>query len=1128
VKFPEYKKLDLVNICSETNQFWKNNKIFQKSIDLKKNQKRFVFYEGPPSANGLPGIHHIMARLIKDTFCRYKTLTGHLVERKAGWDTHGLPVELSVEKTLGIKKDDIGKTISIEDYNQECRSSVMKYTAVWNDLTDKMGYWVDVDSPYITYTNKYIESVWFLIKRLYDKSLIYQGYTIQPYSPAAGTGLSSHELNQPGCYKNVKDLSVVALFKVSGEQVITKGLNNVFFMAWTTTPWTLFSNTGLAVGNKIKYSIIETLNPYTKSAIVVICATDCISSLFNPLLMGVELDTFDHNKISPKNIPYRIVNEVDGTELVDLRYEQILNYIKPQKNKGVPFRVVSADFVTTKDGTGIVHLAPTFGADDFLVAKKKNLPLMLIKNNEGKDVPLVDLSGRLVSGLGEFSGRFVKSAFDDNHNGESVDIDIAVKLKQDGLIFKTEKYEHSYPHCWRTDKPILYYPLDSWFVKSTQYRDLMIEKNKEINWKPKSTGEGRFENWLENINDWNLSRSRFWGIPLPIWRSQDKTEEVCVGSVLELKKLCELAVRGGHMKDNPLKEYIENDMSEENYSLFDLHKNYVDDIVLLSASGKPLFREKDVIDVWFDSGSMPYAQWHYPFENKEMIDSNEFFPADFIAEGVDQTRGWFFTLHAISVMCFESVAYKNVVSNGLVLDAKGQKMSKRLGNTVDPFEIMSTHGADSVRWYMTTNSQPWENLKFSTDGVIEVKQKYFSTIYNIYSFFVLYANIDEFRFTEPLVKISERPIFDQWIVSELHTLIEEVTLSYEQYEPTRAGRLIQSFVVEKLSNWYVRLCRRRFWKGSYDQNKISAYQSLYECLIVISKLSCPIAPFFMDRLFCDLNSISKLETLESVHLSSFPKSNPLFISKELEEKMELVKTICSLALSLRKREKIRVRQPLRSITIQLNNSSKKKGVESLRALILSELNIKELIFSDKSQNIVKRSLRVNFPVLGKKHGPLIKLIIKAVSSLVEKEVEEFESCGKISLTIDGGIIVLEGEDLIVTSEDMPGFLTAKTESVLVALNTQISKDLHLEGLSREFINKIQSIRKEMGLVVTSKIRIIVFVGGGEFEEAINFHRDHICEEVLADGIIIEKKAPKTNYVFEFNNYKMYIAVDVTC
>lgn len=1112
--FPEHNNLNLSKICSDINDFWKKENIFKKSIESRPKDNRFVFYEGPPSANGLPGIHHVMARLIKDIFCRYKTLSGYRVDRKAGWDTHGLPVELSVEKELGIKKDDIGNKISISEYNEACKKTVMKYTEVWNKLTEAMGYWVDVDTPYVTYKNKYIESVWFLLKRLFDKDLIYKGYTIQPYSPAAGTGLSSHELNQPGCYKMVKDLSVVALFKVLDSEKIIKTSRPVFLMAWTTTPWTLFANTGLAVGKKINYVFIETLNPYTMKEIVVVCAKDCVENLF---------DEKTKKRIREKNggETYKIIESCLGSDLIDVKYDQVLKYVQPKDLEGGAFRVISADFVNTTDGTGVVHLAPTFGADDFLAAKKNKLPSMLIADKNNNPTPIVDLNGRFVDGLGEFSGRYVKVGFSETEE-ESVDIDIVVKLKKEGLAFNSKKYEHSYPHCWRTDKPILYYPLDSWFIESTKYRDLMIEKNNEINWKPKSTGEGRFQNWLENINDWNLSRSRFWGIPLPIWKSDADSEVVCVGSVEELKVLCEKSVQAGNMKKNPLHDFDPKDMSEENYHLFDLHKNYVDNIVLTSKNGHPMFREEDVIDVWFDSGSMPYAQWHYPFENKELIDSGSFFPADFIAEGVDQTRGWFFTLHAISVMCFDSVAFKNVISNGLVLDRVGQKMSKRLGNTVEPFNVINEHGADAVRWYMITNSQPWDNLKFDISGVVEIKQKLFSTLYNVYSFFSLYANIDGFVYKEELISIEKRPLLDQWILSELNNLIKIVEENYENYEPTLAGRSIQTFVIDKLSNWYVRLCRRRFWKGLYDFNKISAYQTLCDCLIIVSKLSAPIAPFFMDRLFSDLNTVVKNDNAKSIHLTTFPKIDKKSINPILNKKMELTKSICSLALSLRKKERIRVRQPLDSITICL--SEKHVNEDVLIDLVESEINVKNVCFSNNSDNVVEQQLVVNFPVLGKKYGAKTKDVVAAVSSLDDNSVLEYVKTQRVRVVVAGEEIELCDDDLIVKIKNIPGVLTVKTDEVLISLNTTISKELLAEGFAREFVNKVQGMRKTLSLLVVDKININIS-GDLNAVKMILDNKKYVQDEVLAHTINPLDLAPKNNTVFEFNNYKMYIAIE---
>ena len=1112
--FPEYKNLNLSKICSETASFWKEKDVFLKSVKAGSASKNFVFYEGPPSANGLPGIHHVMARVIKDVFCRYKTLCGFRVERRAGWDTHGLPVELSVEKELNIKKDDIGTKISISDYNRACKKTVMKYTEVWNSLTEEMGYWVDMKNPYVTYKSKYIETVWFLIKKLFDQKVIYKGYTIQPYSPAAGTGLSSHELSQPGCYRLVKDLSVFPLFRVLEPEKIIKTSKPVFFVAWTTTPWTLFANTGLAVGNNIKYVVVETINPYTLCDILVVCAEDCLDRVFDKKTSKLILK---HRK---KNT-YTILSNLLGSDLIGLKYEQLLKYVQPLESPDLAFRVVGADFVSTKDGTGIVHLAPTFGADDFSVAKKNNLPLMLVEDSKKNHVPIVNLNGCLVDGLGDFSGRFVKEDFDDTKSG-SVDVDIVVKLKKDGLAFRSEKYEHSYPHCWRTDKPILYYPLDSWFIKTTKYKELLVKKNKEINWKPPSTGEGRFQNWLENINDWNLSRSRFWGIPLPIWKTEDDTEFICVGSLEELKSLCEDSVSLGNMKTNPLDGFVCGDMSDSNYDLFDLHKNFVDQIVLSSEGGRPMYREPDVIDVWFDSGSMPYAQWHYPFENKKLIDSGSCFPADFIAEGVDQTRGWFFTLHAIAVMCFGQVAFKNVVSNGLVLDNVGQKMSKRLGNAVEPFEVIKTHGADAVRWYMISNSQPWDNLKFDINGVIDVKKRFFSTLYNTYSFFSLYANIDGFKYGEHFMPVSSRPILDQWILSELNTLICVVGDAYLSYEPTLASRAIQSFVIEKLSNWYVRLCRRRFWRGAYDESKVSAYQTLYDCLVSVAKIASPIAPFFMDRLFCDLNSCTKKESVISVHLSSFPVSKKSLSNSGLEKKMKLTKSVCSLALSLRKRENIRVRQPLDSVVVCLDGGKEDCVFVDL---IKSEINVKNIVFEDYSKGVVKRKLVVNFPLVGKKHGRLVKDIVHSVSLLDESDIDLFEKNGKINLPVLGESVWLLKDELFVKTQDVPGLVTAKNEDALVVLNSLISPELKKEGFAREFVNKVQSIRRELNLNVTDNINLFLN-GDKEACDIIMKYENYISGEVLSKKIAVCNGVLKNGVVFEFDDYKLYIELQI--
>tara|TARA_Y100000589_G_scaffold87144_2_gene81213 strand:+ start:257 stop:3610 length:3354 start_codon:yes stop_codon:yes gene_type:complete len=1114
--FSEYKKLDLVKVCSEVNSFWKQKNIFQKSISSKSSNNRFVFFEGPPSANGLPGIHHVMARLIKDIFCRYKTLRGFRVDRKAGWDTHGLPVELSVEKQLGISKEDIGKNISISKYNEECKKTVMRYTRSWNELTEKMGYWVDTNTAYITYKNKYIESVWFLVKRLFNKKLLYRGYTIQPYSPAAGTGLSSHELNQPGCYKQVKDLSVFALFKVIKPKFKTS--LDVYFVAWTTTPWTLFANTGLAVGKNINYLYVQTTNPFTSKPMVIICAEDCLDKIFDEKTNRLILKNSDKN--------YSILSKCKGLDLVGLRYDQLLKNVQPEGNGGEAFRVIEADFVTTESGTGIVHLAPTFGADDFNVAKKNNLPPMLIKSKNKPDslVPIVDERGRFVSELGEeFGGRFVKSEFSSSENHPSVDVDIVVMLKKMGLAFKSEKYTHSYPHCWRTDKPILYYPLNSWFIKTTDFKAKLVEKNKEINWKPQSTGEGRFQNWLENLNDWNVSRSRFWGIPIPLWKSEDGSEVLCVGSVEELKLECEKSFLSGNMDSNPLKDFVPGDMSEANYDIFDLHKNVVDKIVLTSKSGLKMFRDPDVLDVWFDSGSMPYAQWHYPFENKELIDSGDFFPADFIAEGVDQTRGWFFTLHAIGVMCFDSVAFKNVISNGLVLDSLGQKMSKRLGNSVDPFDVFTKHGADTIRWYMITNAQPWDNLKFNLDGVVEVKQKLFSTLHNVYSFFALYANIDGFVFNEDPIPVSKRHLLDRWIISETNSLIKSVGDYYNDYEPTLAGRQIQFFVVEKLSNWYIRLCRRRFWKGEYDQEKISAYQTLFECLVNVSKIASPIAPFFMDRLFLDLNNVANKDSAQSVHLSDFPPFQEDCFFSDLEKNMRITKGICSLALSIRKKQGIRVRQPLKSIDVCLQSGGCLDPV--FIDIIKSEINVKSVLFSEAADGSVKRNLVVNFPVLGKRAGAIMKDVLGVVRDFGEKECDQYIKNGTISAKVGEQDFVFLPNDLLVKIVEKPGLSTAKNENALIVLNTSLNEELLAEGLSREVVNRIQNTRKENNLDVMNKINI--FVSGDEKSIApLIKHKNYILEEVLGVELVVSKAPLKNSSLFEFKDYKMYIAIQL--
>jgi len=1137
-KYKVYNGLDLPNVAKEVLEKWEANKVFEKSISIREGNEPFVFYEGPPSANGLPGIHHVMARAIKDIFCRYKTLKGYQVKRKAGWDTHGLPVELSVEKKLGITKEDIGTKISVDEYNKECRETVMQYTDIWNDLTQKMGYWVDMDDPYITYENKYMESVWWLLSQLHQKGLMYKGYTIQPYSPAAGTGLSSHELNQPGCYRDVKDTTCVAQFKISPSQTLPKGkdflnslleegLREVMFLAWTTTPWTLPSNTALAVGNKIEYCLVETLNRYTGRKEKVILAKDLLSKHFNT--EGLELKneivpfgrsggnvTLDEVKgsVDPKLVKlaggridqWRVVKEFKGADLVGLEYEQLLPYALPHENAENAFKVIPGDFVTTEDGTGIVHIAPTFGQDDAQVAKEAGVPAMLVLDDNGNPVPLVDLQGRFRPEMGEFAGMYVKNEYyaDGEVPDKSVDVQISIKLKEENKAFNVSKYEHSYPHCWRTDKPVLYYPLDSWFIKSTAVKDKLIALNKTINWKPESTGTGRFGNWLENLNDWNLSRSRYWGIPIPIWRTEEGDEEICISSVEQLKTEVEKSIAAGLMTKNPLADFEVGNMSKENYETFDLHKNYVDEIVLVSASGKPMKREADLIDVWFDSGSMPYAQYHYPFENKELIDSplrgdaegRGAFPADFIAEGVDQTRGWFFTLHAIGTMVFDSVAYKNVVSNGLVLDKNGQKMSKRLGNAADPFETLGKYGADATRWYMITNAQPWDNLKFDLDGITEIQRKFFGTLYNTYGFFALYANLDGFTYAEDEVAISERPEIDRWIMSKLNSLIKNVDEFYADYEPTKAGRAIQDFVNDELSNWYVRLCRRRFWKGDYTQDKIAAYQTLYKCLEVVAQLSASIAPFYMDQLYTDLVAVSGKGNETSVHLSTFPEVNESAIDKDLEERMAIAQQVSSMVLSLRKKESIKVRQPLQKIMVPILDEKFKRQLHDVEDLILSETNVKELEYLEDTAGVLVKSIKPNFKTLGPKYGKIMKQIAGVVNQFGQEDITEIESKGTKELTIEGEKVLLELTDVEISTQDIPGWLVFTEKGITVALDITISPELKEEGIAREFVNRIQNMRKDSGLEVTDKIHLKI-LSHNEINNAVNNNKDYICSETLA-------------------------------
>jgi len=1131
-KYNEYNQLNLPAVADEVLKFWEDNDIFRKSVETREGHEPFVFYEGPPSANGMPGIHHVMARTIKDIFCRYRTLKGYQVKRKAGWDTHGLPVELGVEKELGITKEDIGKTISIAEYNEACRKAVMKYTDVWNDLTRKIGYWVDMDHPYVTYENKYIESVWWLLKNLFDKGLLYKGYTIQPYSPKAGTGLSSHELNQPGTYRDVKDTTVVAQFRVkrkteapsafdSGRSLwdnVSDG-ENLYLLAWTTTPWTLPSNTALAVGAKIDYVLVRTFNQYTFQKQVVVLAKELLGKWFKPENAELALDDYQEGD---KKIPFEVIDKFKGEELVKLvyEYEPVLNYAEPD---GEGFRVIAGDFVSTEDGTGIVHIAPTFGADDARVAKAAGIGAMLVDDGQGNQVPLVDLQGRFRAEVTDFAGEYVKAEYytdeeiaeetkkQGRDNYLSVDERIAIKLKEENKAFRVEKYVHSYPHCWRTDKPVLYYPLDSWFVRTTEAKDRLIELNKTINWKPESTGTGRFGNWLENLQDWNLSRSRFWGIPLPIWSTEDKAERKCIGSAEELKAECEKAVAAGLMGKNPLADFTPGNMDKSNYDVFDLHRPYMDDVVLVSDSGKPMHRETDLIDVWFDSGAMPYAQLHYPFENKELIDGKSYYPADFIAEGVDQTRGWFFTLHAIGTMCFDSVAYKNVVSNGLVLDKNGQKMSKRLGNAVDPFETLKKYGPDATRWYMITNAEPWDNLKFDLEGIAEVQRKFFGTLYNTYGFYALYANIDGYDFSEAEVPVSERPEIDRWIISKLNSLIAEVDEHYMDFEPKKSGRAIQEFVNENLSNWYVRLCRRRFWKGEPSKDKSSAYQTLYTCLDVIAKLMAPIAPFYADKLFLDLNAVTRKDDSESVHLAEMPVADETAIDIDLEERMAIAQQVTSLILSIRKKESKRVRQPLAKVMVPILNEKFERQLKAVEELILSEVNVKELEYLKETAGVIEKSIKPNFKALGPKYGKLMKQIAAEVGKMGQKEITELESAGTFSITIEDQKIDLTADDVEIASKDIPGWSVASEGGITVALDLTITDELRQEGLARELVNRIQNIRKDKGLEVTDRISLAI-QDVAEINEAVTNNLKYICAETLAEELELVSTLDSSNSV----------------
>jgi len=1122
-KYNEYGGLNLPNVAQQVLDKWKNEHVFESSISSREGATPYVFFEGPPSANGLPGIHHVMARSIKDIFCRYKTLKGFQVKRKAGWDTHGLPVELGVEKELGITKEDIGKKISVDEYNKACREAVMRYTDIWNRLTEEMGYWVDMDNPYITYDSKYMESVWWLLGQLYEKNLLYKGYTIQPYSPAAGTGLSSHELNQPGCYQDVKDTTVVAQFKIKGT---FKGVENAYFLAWTTTPWTLSSNTALCVGPNIDYVLVASYNPYTFDRVNVVLAKDLVETHFSKGFVRVETEAeVEAFETRAKVLPFCVTAHYSGKDLVGTHYEQLLPGALPYEHAEKAFQVIAGDFVTTSDGTGIVHIAPTFGADDARVAAESGIPAMLVLDEKGNPVPLVDLQGRFRKEVADpifgLAGEFVKTAYLSEAEKEaelaiqkenlkaiipelkaymSVDERIALKLKIENKAFKIEKYEHSYPHCWRTDKPVLYYPLDSWFIKVTSVKERMIALNNTINWKPASTGSGRFGEWLKNANDWNLSRSRYWGIPIPIWSTEEGDERICISSVEQLKDACALAVNAGFMKTNPLVDFEVNNFSNENYAAIDLHKNYVDEIILVSPSGKPMKRESDLIDVWFDSGAMPYAQWHYPFENKALIDNGNAYPADFIAEGVDQTRGWFYTLHAIATMAFDSVAYKNVISNGLVLDKNGQKMSKRLGNAVDPFDTLAKYGPDATRWYMITNAQPWDNLKFDTEGIVEVQRKFFGTLYNTYSFFVLYANIDGFTFEQASIPVDERPEIDRWILSKLNSLIVQVDEAYASYEPTKAGRLIQEFVSDQLSNWYVRLCRRRFWKGDYSTDKIAAYQTLYTCLETIAIIGSPIAPFYLDQLFNDLNAMTGRHAVNSVHLSDFPKADNSLINTDLETQMEIAQQVSSLVLGLRKKEKLRVRQPLQKIMVPVLNDVFAQHIQHVQELILSEVNVKQLELLDASNNIFVKSIKPNFKTIGPKYSQQMKAISALVAQFDQAAIAAVEQNGGWSGDINGTVVQLDLADFEIRAEDIPGWLVASENGITVALDAQLTAELTAEGIARELVNRVQNLRKDSGLEVTDRILLRVTCSD-ELKTALTANQAYICSEVLANELV---------------------------
>ena len=1134
-KFAEYNKFDLSEINKEILEKWDNEGVFAKSYELREGAPSFVFFEGPPSANGMPGIHHVMARSIKDIFCRYKTMKGFQVKRKAGWDTHGLPVELGVEKLLGITKEDIGKTISVAEYNAACRKEVMKYTREWEDLTHKMGYWVDMNDPYITYDNRYIETLWWLLKQLYNKDLLYKGYTIQPYSPAAGTGLSSHELNQPGCYRDVKDTTVVAQFKIVDPKEEMTKWGTPYFLAWTTTPWTLPSNTALCVGNKIDYVAIETYNSYTGKPMTVVLAKALVGAHFNPKGAEVAMEEY---KQGDKVVPYRIIAEYKGSDLVGMKYEQLIPWVNPGENA---FRVIPGDYVTTEDGTGIVHIAPTFGADDAFVAKAAGIPPLHMINKKGETRPMVDLSGKFyltekldeefvkncvnVELYKEFEGKFVKNAYDANltDKDETLDVAICMMMKASDKAFKIEKHVHNYPHCWRTDKPVLYYPLDSWFIRSTACKERMSELNKSINWKPESTGTGRFGKWLENLNDWNLSRSRFWGTPLPIWRSEEG-EEICIGSVEELYNEIDKAVAASVMTENPYRVvgFVPGDYTPENYDKIDLHRPYVDDITLVSESGKPMKRETDLIDVWFDSGAMPYAQIHYPFENKEQFDEGKIFPADFIAEGVDQTRGWFFTLHAIGTMVFDSIAYKAVVSNGLVLDKNGNKMSKRLGNAVDPFSTIEKYGSDPLRWYMITNASPWDNLKFDIDGIEEVRRKFFGTLYNTYSFFALYANVDNFNFGEAEIPVNERPEIDQWIISLLNSLIKEVDEHYNNYEPTRAGRAISDFVNDNLSNWYVRLNRKRFWGGSMNNDKLSAYQTLYTCLETIASLMAPISPFFADKLYSDLTVATGRDD-KSVHLSLFPACNEALINKELEERMKIAQDMTYMILALRRKVNIKVRQPLTAIMVPVVSDVQRSQIEAVKELVLNEVNVKEIKFVDDTEGILVKRVKPDFKKLGPRYGKIMKQLAAAIANMEQHDISMFEKAGSFTFNIEGCEAVVELNDVEIISEDIPGWLVANEGNITVALDITVTDELKQEGIARELVNRIQNMRKSGGLEITDKICVII-EKNDETDKAIEVYGEYIAKQVLANSIAVAENMPENATDIDFDGFILKIAI----